>query len=267
MCAPRKWCGSTTPAGSMSCPSHAFATSPRRPRPARCRPKASTTACWRPGNLRQERPLRRGNNEPRTQDIPPDVYAARCRSRPTTISPSARPFEHRPGRTISEADNTWFTLLTMNTHPLHFDADYAARSEFGKPLVNSCLTLAIVTGMSVSDVSQKRDRKPGLERRQADGAGVRGRHDLRRVGGAGEAPVAEPEGAGHRHRPHAAASRLTGRYSWSSSAACCCRSWTQRRESETELCGSSATRAVASGGRPPCPEGRGRERAETVRDP
>jgi itaconyl-CoA hydratase len=63
--------------------------------------------------------------------------------------------QHRPGRTISEADNTWFTLLTMNTHPLHFDADYAARSEFGKPLVNSCLTLAIVTGMSVSDVSQR----------------------------------------------------------------------------------------------------------------
>lgn len=64
-------------------------------------------------------------------------------------------YEHRPGRTISEADNTWFTLLTMNIHPLHFDAAYAAKSEFGKPLVNSCLTLAIVVGMSVSDVSYK----------------------------------------------------------------------------------------------------------------
>lgn len=64
-------------------------------------------------------------------------------------------YEHRPGRTISEADNTWFTLLTMNQHPLHFDAEYAAKSEFGKPLVNSCLTLSIVAGMSVSDVSQK----------------------------------------------------------------------------------------------------------------
>ena len=64
-------------------------------------------------------------------------------------------YEHRPGRTISEADNTWFTLLTMNTHPLHFDAAYCARTEFGRPLVNSCLTLAIVTSMSVSDVSQK----------------------------------------------------------------------------------------------------------------
>lgn len=64
-------------------------------------------------------------------------------------------YEHRPGRTISEADNTWFTLLTMNQHPLHFDMAYAEKSEFGKPLVNSCLTLAIVTGMSVSDLSQK----------------------------------------------------------------------------------------------------------------
>ncbi|MYJ72896.1 MAG: MaoC family dehydratase, partial [Rhodospirillaceae bacterium] len=64
-------------------------------------------------------------------------------------------YEHRPGRTISEADNTWFTLLTMNTHPIHFDAEYAKHSEFGKLLVNSALTLSIVAGMSVSDLSQK----------------------------------------------------------------------------------------------------------------
>jgi acyl dehydratase len=64
-------------------------------------------------------------------------------------------YEHRPGRTISEADNTWFTLLTMNQHPLHFDAAYAAKSEFGKLVVNSAFTLALVAGMSVSDVSQK----------------------------------------------------------------------------------------------------------------
>ena len=64
-------------------------------------------------------------------------------------------YEHRPGRTISEADNTWFTLLTMNQHPLHFDREYAAKSEFGRPLVNSCLTLSMVAGMSVSDLSQK----------------------------------------------------------------------------------------------------------------
>lgn len=64
-------------------------------------------------------------------------------------------YEHRPGRTISEADNTWFTLLTMNTHPAHFDHEYAKKTEFGKPIVASPLTVAILVGMSVSDVSQK----------------------------------------------------------------------------------------------------------------
>jgi itaconyl-CoA hydratase len=64
-------------------------------------------------------------------------------------------YEHRPGRTVTEADNTWFTLLTMNKHPVHFDTEYAAHSEFGKPLVNSCLTLSIVVGMTVADISQK----------------------------------------------------------------------------------------------------------------
>ena len=54
-------------------------------------------------------------------------------------------YEHRPGRTLTEADNTWFTLLTMNQHPLHIDAAYGAATEFKRPLVNSCLTLAIVT--------------------------------------------------------------------------------------------------------------------------
>lgn len=64
-------------------------------------------------------------------------------------------YEHRPGRTISEADNTWFTLLTMNTHPLHFDSEYASHSEFGKIVVASPFTVAVLVGMSVSDVSQK----------------------------------------------------------------------------------------------------------------
>jgi len=63
-------------------------------------------------------------------------------------------YQHWPGRTITAADNTWFTLLTMNQHPVHFDEEYAKRTEFGKPLVNSALTLAIVAGMSVADVSQ-----------------------------------------------------------------------------------------------------------------
>jgi itaconyl-CoA hydratase len=64
-------------------------------------------------------------------------------------------YEHRPGRTITETDNTWFTLLTMNTHPSHFDWEYAKETEFKRPLVCSPLTVAILVGMSVSDVSQK----------------------------------------------------------------------------------------------------------------
>ncbi len=61
---------------------------------------------------------------------------------------------HALGRTVTSVDNSWFTLLTMNTNPIHFDAHYAAQTEFGKPLVNSTFTLALVTGLSVADVSQ-----------------------------------------------------------------------------------------------------------------
>jgi itaconyl-CoA hydratase len=64
-------------------------------------------------------------------------------------------YEHRPGRTITETENTWFTLLTMNTHPLHFDAEYAKHSEFGRCLIASPFTVSLIVGMSVSDVSQK----------------------------------------------------------------------------------------------------------------
>jgi itaconyl-CoA hydratase len=61
---------------------------------------------------------------------------------------------HSLGRTISATDNAWFSLLTVNTNPIHFDAHYAAQTEFGKPLVNSTFTLALVLGLSVSDVSR-----------------------------------------------------------------------------------------------------------------
>jgi len=64
-------------------------------------------------------------------------------------------YRHPLGRTITDADNVWFTLLTMNTNPYHFDYTYAAKSEFGKPLVNSGLTVAIVLGQSVIDTSQQ----------------------------------------------------------------------------------------------------------------
>ena len=64
-------------------------------------------------------------------------------------------YEHRPGRTITETDNIQFSLMTMNAHPMHCDAAYAAKSEFGRLLVNSGLSLAIVVGMTVNDVSGK----------------------------------------------------------------------------------------------------------------
>ena len=63
-------------------------------------------------------------------------------------------YEHPLGRTITTADNIWFTLLTQNTAPVHFDHHYASQTEFKKPLVNSCLTLSLVTGQSVTDISQ-----------------------------------------------------------------------------------------------------------------
>ena len=62
-------------------------------------------------------------------------------------------YEHGLGRTVTQADNIWFTLLTQNTARVHFDAHYAAQTEFGRPLVNSAFTVALVTGQSVSDVS------------------------------------------------------------------------------------------------------------------
>ncbi len=63
-------------------------------------------------------------------------------------------YQHPLGRTVVAADNIWFTLLTQNTNPIHFDHAYAAKTEFGKPLVNSAFTLALVTGQSVADISQ-----------------------------------------------------------------------------------------------------------------
>ena len=61
--------------------------------------------------------------------------------------------KHWPGRTIRDSDDTWFTLLTMNTNPIHFDDHYASQSQYGRCLVNGTLVFAIVVGMSVRDVS------------------------------------------------------------------------------------------------------------------
>ena len=63
-------------------------------------------------------------------------------------------YPHPVGRTITETDNIWFTLLTVNNNPIHFDKVYAAQTEFKRPLVDSTFTLALVTGLSVADLSQ-----------------------------------------------------------------------------------------------------------------
>jgi acyl dehydratase len=64
-------------------------------------------------------------------------------------------YRSRFGRTVLDADNAWFSLLTLNSNPIHFDAEYAATTEWGRPLVDSTFTLALVTGLSVTDVSER----------------------------------------------------------------------------------------------------------------
>jgi len=62
-------------------------------------------------------------------------------------------YQHPLGRTVTQTDNIWFTLLTVNPNPIHFDAHYAAQTQFGRPLVDSTFTVALVTGLSVTDIS------------------------------------------------------------------------------------------------------------------
>lgn len=64
-------------------------------------------------------------------------------------------YEHRPGRTITEVDNIWQSLINLNQHPLHIDNEYAKRSEFGKPVVSSLVTLSIIGGLSLSSTSAR----------------------------------------------------------------------------------------------------------------
>ena len=63
-------------------------------------------------------------------------------------------FRSRLGRTVTDTDNIWFTCLTLNTNQIHFNVPYAERTQFGKPLVNSAFTLALITGMTVPDTSE-----------------------------------------------------------------------------------------------------------------
>jgi len=62
--------------------------------------------------------------------------------------------KHWPGRTIRDFDDTWFTLMTMNTNPLHFDEHFASQSQHGRCLVNGTLVFALTVGMSVRDISE-----------------------------------------------------------------------------------------------------------------
>ncbi|WP_458722543.1 MaoC family dehydratase [Pseudomonas brenneri] len=64
-------------------------------------------------------------------------------------------FEHRPGRTVTEADNVWMSLICMNNHPTHINAEYAKQTEFGQILVSSLVTFSIVGGMSLTSTSAK----------------------------------------------------------------------------------------------------------------
>jgi itaconyl-CoA hydratase len=105
--------------------------------------------------------------EPVRPTISPDSHDAAAR--PDRSAPRVKPgwsgryfedfevgdvYQHPLGRTVTETDNVWMTLLTQNTAPIHFDAHYAAQTEFRRRLVDSTFTLALVTGQSVTDVSQ-----------------------------------------------------------------------------------------------------------------
>jgi len=74
-------------------------------------------------------------------------------------------YRSRIGRTVTDVDNTWFTLLTNNTNQIHFNTEYARRTQFQRPLANSLLTLAIVTGLGVTDVSENASRSAGMRSR------------------------------------------------------------------------------------------------------
>jgi acyl dehydratase len=96
--------------------------------------------------------------------------------------------KHWPGRTITEADSTWFALLTMNQHPLHSDAHYAAtHTQHGQRVVAGPLVFSIGIGMTVADVSGKAQPRDRAD--PARGADVHRRHDLRGIDRAGQARV------------------------------------------------------------------------------
>src|SRR5207245_4270520 len=110
-------------------------------------------------------------------------------------------YEHPLGRTITTADNIWFTLLTQNTAPIHFDHHYASKTEFKKPLVNSCLTLSVVTGQSVTDVSE-RDGESCVGRGAPSQPGFRRRHRVFALRGARDPRIEIAKERRHGHGAH-----------------------------------------------------------------
>ena len=79
-------------------------------------------------------------------------------------------YKHQPGRTITESDNVFFSCLTMNPQPLHVDFHAAQKAEFGKPLVNSLLTLGIAVGLR--DHARHHRGQPGLREGRVSQAGL-----------------------------------------------------------------------------------------------
>ena len=101
--------------------------------------------------------------------------------------------QHVTRRTVTETDNVLFTTMTMNPAPMHLDAEYAARSEFGRPLVNSMFTAALVVGLSVRRAHPGHDHRAGRPlRRPVPCAGLRRGHHPGGDGGGGGAPVPVP---------------------------------------------------------------------------
>ena len=108
----------------------------------------------------------------------------------------------RLGRTVTEADNIWFTLLTNNTNQIHFNNEYGKRTEFGKCLINSALTLAIVAGMGVADVSEN-GFALGWDEIKLPNPLVCRRHALFGIRSAGEARIQVQAAMGHHQSAHA----------------------------------------------------------------
>src|SRR5687768_17669950 len=110
-------------------------------------------------------PIKIGSNEEAGRIVPAMALKEGWQGRVFEDFEVGDVYRHPLGRTITQTDNIWFTLLTVNNNPIHFDAAYAARTEWGRPLVDSTLTLAIATGLSVTDISRSEEHTSELQSR------------------------------------------------------------------------------------------------------